>query len=171
MRYTTLASSMLLAVSFSLAAQTARPTVTIPNVTLDQVKNGFSAWCLTNAMDIAEAESNRVVCTKPIEGGRGAMIQMLRGDTATPLVRLEISYASTGSAVIATGKQQLETQRRDGVVERTDFKQKEVIAGTQSLLDEVAASLAPATPTPAPTSAAAPVTTPTTAPSPATSGN
>lgn len=170
MRYPILVCSLLLVISTPLAAQSTRPMVTIPNVTQDQVKNAFSAWCLTHEMDIAEAESNRVVCTKPIEGGRGAMIQMLRGDTAAPLIRLEISYASTGSAVIATGKQQLETQRRDGVVERTDFKQKDVIAGTQGILDDVAASLAPA-PTPTETPAPAPESAPATTPTPPSSGS
>lgn len=170
MRYTHVPCILLLCVSSAALAQS-RPTVTMPNVSMEQAKNGFTAWCLTNGMDIAEAESNRVVCTKPVEGGRGTMIQMLRGDTATPLIRLEISYASTGAAVIATAKQQLETQRGDGVVERVDFKQKTVIAGTQAILDEVAASLA----TPAPTaplapSEAAPATTPAGAESAPVSG-
>lgn len=141
----------LLALSTATLAQNPRPTVTIPDVSLDQVKNGLTAWCLTNAMDIAEAESNRVVCTKPIKGGRGTFISMLNGGMAPPLIRMEASFASTGSAVIVTAKQQVETQRNDGVVERTDFTQKEVIAGTQSILDEVAAGLTPTAPTPAPT--------------------
>ena len=136
---------LLLALSATALAQNARPMVTIPNVSLDQVKNGLTAWCLTNAMDIAEAESNRVVCTKPIKGGRGAFISMLNGGTNAPQIRLEASFASTGTAVIVTAKQQLETQRNDGVVERTDFTQKEVIAGTQSILDQVAAELTPTT--------------------------
>lgn len=151
MHHSRLAIALLLACSATALAQNARPTVTIPNVSLDQVKNGLTAWCLTNAMDIAEAESNRVVCTKPIKGGRGAFISMLNGGTTPPQIRLEASFASTGTAVIVTAKQQLETQRNDGVVERTDFTQKEVIAGTQSILDEVAAGLTPAAPAPATT--------------------
>lgn len=156
MRFTHITCALLLTLSAAVSAQS-RPTVTMPNVSPEQAKNGFTAWCLTNGMDIAEAESNRVVCTKPIAGGRGTMIQMLGGSMATPLIRLEISYASTGSAVIATAKQQLETQHGDGVVERTDFKQKNVIAGTQAILDEVAVSLAPAPLPAAPTAPTAPV--------------
>lgn len=165
MRSAHITCCLLLSLSAGALAQS-RPMATMPNVSMEQAKNGFTAWCLTNGMDIAEAESNRVVCTKPIEGGRGAMIQMMRGDTATPLIRLEISYASTGAAVIATAKQQLETQRGDGVVERVDFKQKTVIAGTQAILDEVAASLA----TPAPTAPVAPTEAAPAATPPASEG-
>ncbi|KAF1708651.1 hypothetical protein [Pseudoxanthomonas sacheonensis] len=134
---------MILAAGAATAAQPARPTVTIHGATLDQVKNGFTAWCLTHDMDIVEAESNRVVCTKPVPGGRGFLVRMLNGAGAAPLVQLEISFASTGEAVIATAKQRLETTSDTGVVSREEFKQPEVIAGTQSVLDEVAGTLKP----------------------------
>jgi hypothetical protein len=143
-------SVIFLTAGAAKAAPPARPTVTMTGVTLEQAKNGFTAWCLTHEMDIAEAESNRVVCTKPVQGGRGFLVQMLNGAGAAPLVRLEISFAFTGDAVIATAKQQLETTSNYGVVNREEFKQADVIAGTQSVLDEVAVSLQPPIPTEGP---------------------
>lgn len=128
------------------AAPPTRTNVVMAAVTTDQVKNAYATWCITNGMDVAEAESNRVACTKPIQGGRGFLIQALSGNGSAPMVRLEFSFGQTGANVVAAAKQQLETQRADGVVHREDFKQADVIAGTQEILDEVAASLAPATP-------------------------
>ena len=143
----------VLALSFTssaaYAAPPARTNVVMAAVTTDQVKNAYTTWCIVNGLDVAEAESNRVACTKPVQGGRGFLIQALSGNGSVPLARLEFSFGQSGANVVATAKQQLETQRADGVVHREDFKQAEVIAGTQEILDEVAASLAvAATPSP-----------------------
>lgn len=141
------------------AAPPARTNVVMAGVTTDQVKNAYATWCIVNGLDVAEAESNRVVCTKPVQGGRGFLIQALSGNGSAPVVRLEFSFGQSGADVVATAKQQLETQRADGVMHREDFKQADVIAGTQEILDEVAASLAPtaaAPPTASDTSGAVP---------------
>lgn len=130
--------------SAAYAAPPTRTNVVMAEVTTDQVKNAYATWCITNGMDVAEAESNRVACTKPVQGGRGFLIQALSGNGSAPMVRLEFSFGQSGANVVATAKQQLETQRADGVVHREDFKQAEVVAGTQEILDEVAASLAAA---------------------------
>lgn len=133
------------------AAPPARTNVVMAGVTTDQVKNAYATWCIVNGLDVAEAESNRVACTKAVGGGRGFLIQAFSGNGSAPLVRLEFSFGQSGANVVGTAKQQLETQRADGAVHREDFKQADVIAGTQGILDEVAASLvtppAPSPPT------------------------
>jgi hypothetical protein len=118
-----------------------RASVVMPEVTTEEAKNAYTTWCITHEMDIVEAESNRVVCNKEVKGGRGFLVQMLSGAGAAPQVRLEISFGQSGKDVVATAKQLLETQSDAGVVHREDFTAAETIAGTQSVLDEVAASL------------------------------
>jgi len=85
---------------------------------LDEVRNILIGGCISKGIPVLETNSNSIVCSKELEGGRAMIAQMAIGNShsTTPRAKVRFMFYQMGADVRVTSTQWLETQMAFGQV-------------------------------------------------------
>lgn len=113
---------------------------TFHNVAINDVKNRLVLGCNRAGMSIREASSNKVVCSKTMEGMGAIMTQVAIGNqySTTPDEIMVFQLAQIDSDTHVGVRNYRETQMAFGQMSRVELKNNKTTNAMQELLDKVA---------------------------------
>lgn len=110
-----------------------------------QTSAKLASLCMDRGTTVAESDDNHVLCTKPISGGKGMLMQMLIGNAySTPplyMIRFQIVSYQAGSRVQFSDW--VQTQMPGGQVSRMEDTKKKNIDSIRSTLYGIGATAVP----------------------------
>ncbi|MFU8924915.1 hypothetical protein [Acinetobacter puyangensis] len=113
---------------------------TFQGVSLEDARNRLVLGCNRTGLNIRETSSNKVVCSKTMEGMSAVFTQAAIGNkySTTPEELLVFQLAKIDNNVHVSARNYTETQMALGQINRVEIKNNKSINNMQILLDNVA---------------------------------
>lgn len=114
---------------------------TFEAATLDDVRNKLILTCVQRGRQIREASTNKVVCSKQLEGGSAIAAQLALGNSysTTPDSVAQFTLYQIGNNVNVAASLWAETQMAFGQMQRGDLKSNSHVNSLQQVLFDLGA--------------------------------
>lgn len=114
---------------------------TFEAATLDDVRNKLIQSCAEKGRQIREASTNKVVCSKRMEGGGAVAVQLALGNSysTTPESVAQFTFYQVGTNVNVVGSLWAETQMAFGQMQRGDLNSPAQVNTLQQALFDLGA--------------------------------